>query len=193
MGNRKNKYNWKIPLVILATCGLLYLVATPSFAGGRFFDTEIKFFEVEKGKGCSGCGKTTSKKEIENINEKLPDIEKLKKQKKEAPRVMLTGFISLNSPYTEGAVEKLVSFRDKHPGVVVKGVAILPLKGGKELLLKNTNLWKTKIPFRVDFSLKEVESYRITSTPTFVFEDSNNNAYKISGQPDLESLFEKYF
>ena len=145
-------------------------------------------------KGCKGCPKKkTPAKKIKSIEEtKIPDVKKLKTEKKQAPKITLTGFISLDSPYTKKAVESLVSFRDRHPGVIVRGVVILPLKGGKELLLKHTDLWKTKIPFKVDFSLKEAEAYRITTTPTFVFEDSHN-AYKISGQPDLDSLFEKYF
>lgn len=145
-------------------------------------------------KGCKGCPKKKSlPKEIKNIEEtKIPDIKKIKTQKKQTLKVQLTGFISLDSPYTKKAVESLVSFRDRHSDVAVRGVVILPLEEGKELLLKNTDLWKTKIPFRVDFSLKEAEAYRITTTPTFVFEDSHN-AYKISGQPDLESVFEKYF
>jgi len=171
---------------------LLHLLATPDcFAGGRFFDTEVKFFEMEK--GCEGCpGKTPKKDEIKEPREELPDIKKLERQKEQPPKVRLTCFISLGSPYTKKAVEDLVSFRDNHPEVAVRGVVILPLQGSKELLLKNTDIWETKIPFSVDFSPKEAEACRITATPSFVFENSNN-AYKISGQPDLESVFEKYF
>ena len=181
MGKFQNKSFWGISMAVLAGSYLLYSLAS---AEGRFFDSEIKFFEMDK--GCKECPKSGRQAED------LLDEQMIEEDSRQTSKITLTAFISLDSPYTERAVASLVRFRKSHSEVLVRGVVILPLKGAKEVLLRHTDVWRTKIPFRVDFALKEARDYKVTCIPTFVFEDSNN-AYKVAGQPDLEKIYAKGF
>lgn len=181
MGKFQNKSFWGILLAVLAVSGMLYSLAD---ADGRFFGSEIKFFEMEK--GCKGCPKTRKQ------TEKSSDKQTIEEDNRQTSKITLTAFLSPDNPHTKRAVADLVRFRGKHPEVIVRGVVILPLKGAKKVLLRHTDIWRTEIPFRVDFALEEAKNYKVICVPTFVFEGSNA-AYKIAGQPDLEKIYARGF
>lgn len=199
MGNWKDKCYWRISLSVLAAGYMLLAsgatngrTAPGGIAGNpgasnkeiKFFKGKIKFFEMER--GCKGCPSAKRRKK------QLPEEDKSGAegipQPETKPKISLTGFITLDSPYTTEAVKELIYFREAHPEVEVRGVVIMPLWNAKKALFDNMYIWKTEIPFALDFSLQRAKQYKISCVPTFVFE-GENSACKVTGQPDLEKIY----
>lgn len=202
MGKQKDICLRAISLVALA---LSYVLLTSGTTNGRaasggaagnsgeakeikFFKGKIKFFEMDR--GCKGCPSAKRRKKP------VPETDKSGAEGTSQPETKLkrslTGFITLDSPYTTKAVKELIYFRETHPEVEVKGVVLMPLWNAKKALFDNMYIWKTEIPFALDFSLQKAKRYKISCVPTFVFE-GENSAYKVAGQPDLDKIYIESF
>ncbi len=162
-----NKRNWLVYVISIILLCVGSLDTYPENKPTSKPSQQIKFLST--GKGCISC----------------PEV-------KEAS-VELLGFTTLDNPYLSKTIQSLIIFQRKHPEVEVRGVLIISFPEDMELLTQKAYLWGQEIPVGADLFMKQVKAYGITTIPTFVFVDNDNDrAYKIAGQPNLEEVYEKY-
>ncbi len=103
---------WKAFLGISIVSGLC-LGTIPLYAQDYpFSKSEIKFFNV--GEGCSGCPPAS----------------------KEQSGITLLGFVTVDSPHTDQAIESIINFRQKHPEVEVGTILVASVKKLKDSVPK---------------------------------------------------------
>jgi len=96
-------------------------------------------------------------------------------------------FVDPNSPFSDGAVNTLIKFKEDHPGWKVKGIILAGLRGLKEKLLQKENYFSSGIEFSIDLNGNKAREFNITMIPSYVI-IYHDRFYKIAGQPDLNEI-----
>lgn len=150
-----------------------------------FFDGPVKFFEeVHTDSGCKGCPG-----EADDSSAAIAGLTARQQNSKPAikPTAMLYVFVVPGGQYSLPAVQAAKSFGVRHPEVSVRGVLLVPISGLKKSLQKNPQLFDKTFPFDFDPLFDLAKKYGISESPSFVFV-KGTNAWKVSGQPDLDGV-----
>jgi len=183
---------------ILAKKNLLYILVFTGISllmHGLIFadDRVLSFFKEEDislEDDCKPCMKEPDalnpdlKKKTKEIEQEAANNFEGKDKKLNSEIIL---FVDPNSPFSDGAVNTLIKFKEDHPGWKVKGIILAGLRGLKEKLLQKENYFSSGIEFSIDLNGNKAREFNITMIPSYVI-IYHDRFYKIAGQPDLNEI-----